>query len=65
MEYRMKNFILGLIAGVAIAVCGYKPYQIQMEYRQNIAAGLKVPTVHCLSGVRYDSLRLFHSLQGQ
>jgi hypothetical protein len=62
----MKNFISGLIVGAAIAVCGYKPYQIEMEYRQNIAAGLEAPTVHCFTpGVRYDSLRLFHSFQGQ
>ena len=41
----MKNFVLGMIAGIAIAVCGYKPYQIEMEYRHNIAAGLKPPTL--------------------
>jgi len=36
----MKNFVLGVIAGVLISICGYKPYQIEMEYRHNIAAGL-------------------------
>jgi len=56
----MKNFILGLMVGAAIAVCGYKPYQIEMEYRQNIAAGLEGPTPHCLTGVRYNSLSIFH-----
>lgn len=50
----MKNFVVGVIVGIGIAVCGYKPYQIEMEYRQNIAAGLEAPTVHCLTGVRYD-----------
>ena len=60
----MRNFILGLILGGAIAVCGYKPYQIEMEYRQNVTAGLKALTPHCVStpGVRYDSLRVFHSV---
>jgi len=56
----MKNFILGMIVGTAIAVFGYKPYQIEMEYRHNIAAGLEVPILHCLTGVRYDSLTIFH-----
>ena len=59
----MKNFILGLIVGVAIAVCGYKPYHIEMEYRRNIATGLETP-LHCLCGVRYDSW-LHSSFQGQ
>jgi hypothetical protein len=36
----MKAFILGLIVGIALAVCGYKPYQIEMEYRNNVANGL-------------------------
>jgi hypothetical protein len=58
----MKNFSLGLIVGVAIAVCGYKPYQIEMEYRRNIATGLEAP-LHCLCGVRYD--RVLSSFQGQ
>jgi len=48
--------VLGVIVGIAIAVCGYKPYQIEMEYRQNIAAGLDASMLHCLTGVRYDSL---------
>ena len=37
----MKNFILGVIVGVAIAACGYKPYQIEMEYRHNVSAPLE------------------------
>jgi hypothetical protein len=45
----MKNFILGLMVGVAFAVCGYRPYQIEMEYRQNISAGLEALTVHCFT----------------
>ena len=44
----MKNFVLGVIVGIAIAVCGYKPYQTEMEYRHNIAAGLGAPTGHCI-----------------
>ena len=36
----MKTFVLGLIVGIALAVCGYKPYQIEMEYRNNVANGL-------------------------
>ena len=36
----MKSFVLGLIVGIAVAVCGYEPYQIEMEYRDNIANGL-------------------------
>jgi len=36
----MKGFVLGLIVGIALAVCGYKPYRIEMEYRNNIANGL-------------------------
>ena len=35
----MKNFMLGVIVGILIALCGYKPYQIEMEYRHNIATG--------------------------
>jgi hypothetical protein len=54
----MKNFIFGLIVGVAFAVCGYKPFQIEMEYRQNIAAGPDVLKVHCfIPGVLRQSLR--------
>lgn len=48
----MKNFVLGAIAGVGIAVGCYKPYQIEMEYRNNIAAGLGVHSpYHCFSVV--------------
>jgi hypothetical protein len=49
----MKNFSIGLIVGIAFAIGGYKPYQIEMEYRDNIAAGLGtpgLPTV-CITGV--------------
>ena len=65
MECRMKNFILGVIVGTAIAVSAYKPYQIEMEYRHNIAAGLEAPILRYLTGVRYDSVRIFNSFQGQ
>jgi len=41
----MKNFVLGVIAGIAIAVCGYKPYRIEMEYRHNIAAPLETQSL--------------------
>jgi hypothetical protein len=58
----MKNFALGVIVGIVIAVCGYKPYQIEMEYRRNVAAGLESPTIHCFAGVRNESLTVFHSL---
>jgi hypothetical protein len=48
----MRSFSLGVIVGIAIAVCGYKPYQIEMEYRHNIAAGLSAQTpVNCITGV--------------
>lgn len=47
----MKGFILGLIAGVGLAVGGYKPYQIEMEYRHNVATGLTElpPITRCYS----------------
>ena len=50
--------------GGVIAVCGYKPYQIEMEYRRSMATGLKALTPHCFfaPGIRYDSLTVFHSL---
>ena len=52
----MKNFVLGVIVGVVIALCGYKPDQIEMEYRQNVATGLEnAGTVHRFTGlIRYD-----------
>jgi hypothetical protein len=57
----MRNFALGVIAGIIIAVCGYKPYQIESEYRHNIAAGLGAPssesyhTPHCMVTIfRHD-----------
>jgi hypothetical protein len=55
----MKNFILGLMVGVAFAVCGYRPYQIEMEYRQNIR---RAGSPHGALLHRYDSLRPFHML---
>jgi hypothetical protein len=39
----MKNFVFGVVSGIVIAECGYKPYQIEMEYQRNIAAGLGTP----------------------
>jgi hypothetical protein len=33
------GLVLGVIVGIVIALCGYKPYQIEMEYRHNIATG--------------------------
>jgi len=48
----MMNFLFGVIVGIAIAVCGYKPYQIEMEYRHNIVAGLKTQTpIDCITTV--------------
>ena len=55
----MKGFVLGLILGVGVAVCGYKPYQIEMEYRHNIATGLTtLPQVsHCYGEVGLAPVR--------
>jgi len=56
----MKNFALGLIIGMAFAIGGYKPYQIEMEYRRNIAAGLgtaRLPAA-CIKGVTETPLIL-------
>jgi len=36
----MRNFILGMMVGIGMAVCGYKPYQVEAEYLNNISAGL-------------------------
>jgi hypothetical protein len=48
----MKNFVLGVIVGIVIALCGYKPYQIEMEYRHNIATSPKaLGPVNCITGV--------------
>ena len=44
----MRNFILGTILGIAIAVCGYKPYQIEAEYLRNIRLG--IPTIQHTCG---------------
>ena len=54
-KYR-KNFVLGVIVGIVIAFCAYKLYQIEMEYRQNIATGLETQVpVHCFTGsIRND-----------
>jgi hypothetical protein len=56
----MGNFTLGIIAGIAIAVCGYKPYQIEAEYRQNVAAGLGTasPVPHCMVTIFRPNYRL-------
>jgi hypothetical protein len=50
----MKNLALGVIVGIAIALCGYKPYQIEMEYRDNISTGV-VSRTHatCITGVEF------------
>jgi hypothetical protein len=49
----MKIFALGVIVGIVIALCGYKPYQIEMEYRDNIATGLGAQKhIACFTGVR-------------
>jgi hypothetical protein len=48
----MKNFVLGVIVGIVIALCGYKSYQIEMEYRRNIATGPNaLGPVNCITGV--------------
>ena len=48
----MKNFVLGVIVGIVIALCGYRPYQIEMEYRHNIATGPNaLGPVNCITGV--------------
>ena len=44
--------MLGVIVGIVIALCGYKLYQIEMEYRHNIATGPKaLGPVNCVTGV--------------
>ena len=43
----MRNFMLGVIVGIAVAVCGYKPYQVEDEYLRNIAAGLPAIQHNC------------------
>ena len=65
VDASMKNFVLGVSVGIAIAVCGYKPYQIETEYRHNIAAGVglqakgQVPLCPCFNGVvRIDKLQV-------
>jgi hypothetical protein len=48
----MKNFVLGAIVGIVIAMCCYKPYQIEMQYRRNIATGPNaLGPVNCITGV--------------
>ena len=42
----MRNFILGIIVGIAIAICCYRPYQIEAEYLRNISGGLPTTTGH-------------------
>jgi hypothetical protein len=49
----MKNFVLGVILGIVIALCGYKPYQIEMEYRHNIATGPNAQgPVNCITELK-------------
>ena len=53
----MKNFALGVIAGIALTACCYKPYQIESEYWKNVAAGLGTPSPvpHCIVTIfRHD-----------
>jgi hypothetical protein len=48
----MKSFALGVIVGIVIAPSGYRPYQIEVEYRDNIATGLNAQAfVDCTAGV--------------
>jgi hypothetical protein len=56
----MKNFALGVMAGMAIAACCYKPYQIESEYRQNLTAGLGTPSPvpHCTVTIFKDDLSI-------
>jgi hypothetical protein len=50
----MKNFVLGVIVGIVIALCGYKPYQIEMEYRHHMATGPNaLGHVNCITGVDF------------
>jgi hypothetical protein len=52
MVVSYEELLVRVIVGIAIAVCGYKPYQIEMEYRQNIVACLNAQTpVDCITGV--------------
>jgi hypothetical protein len=57
----MKNFALGLIIRIASAIGGYEPYQVEMEYRHNIAAGLGTPglPIVCITGVTETPLFAF------
>jgi len=53
----MKNFVLGVIVGIVIALCCYKPYQIEMEYRRNIATGPNaLGPVNCITGVEISGV---------
>lgn len=53
----MLKFALGLIVGLALAVCGYRPYQIESEYLRNIKSGLHTEPTHCtLETVRTKGL---------
>ena len=44
----MRNFALGLIVGVAIAILGYGPYEIETEYLRNISRGLDSRASTCV-----------------
>jgi hypothetical protein len=47
----MRNFALGVIVGIAVAICCYRPYQIEAEYLRNISAGPPTTTGHSCMGV--------------
>jgi len=36
----MLKFVSGVIVGLVLAICGYKPYQIESEYLHNVKMGL-------------------------
>jgi len=63
----MKNFVLGVIVGIAVAVCGYKPYQIEMEYRRNIAAGLETQSlIRCYNqGATFSCIEAMRPVPGE
>ena len=43
--------MLGAVIGIAIAICGYKPYEIEAEYVRNVEAGLPTTTGHTCTAV--------------
>jgi hypothetical protein len=53
----MRNFVLGLIVGLALAIFGYKPYQIESEYLHNIKTGLvSEPITNCVMTVGVERI---------